>query len=808
MKQTAKRNKTSPPLKRRRINGKAIKAKRVRDTDVQMSGVVELMAGEGKSKEPSLYLVANTGKPMDLNGFDYPVIIDMKGAYFDQGVTPIIVDHETSKRFGHTTDQIVVAHGKTGNIAGRTVKGPLIAARAIRSSQQKGARSIMADAKTKFPFQTSVGAKIQEGYILEEGDTAEVNGRTWSGPLVVSEKTRIREISITVLGADNETSAVVAAKSKEKEDDMEFSKWLEAMGLVEKDLDAKQLKLLKAKHKKEIEAAEADLEDEEEEESTVVRGKRVKAKGKKLITATRGRTIRRTREEPDDDDDDDDTEIDAEGDINLRAAEREERIEGIRDVFDRFEASGLNEIELGEGKKKQKLSLKAAKAKAIKDNWTVDRFELECRRADLPVVRGPGIHIIDNAVSNSKALEASILRYAGIPNKHRNDVQKLDLGLEAMFDAKTLDESHKRQYNIGGSINKLLALQAQAAGISVNHLTSDMDLMAAAHEAWTARFGARGARGTIQADGFSNISVTNILENVMHKAAYTSFAMVEGMWQFICARKPVNDFKVHSLYRLDPQGHFRKVPTDGQLKHVGMTDTKKTLQAETYGAMIAIDRKTQKNDDLGLVLEKARSIGTLGALRVDEAVFVLLLSNPSSFFAAGNGNLMTGGGTALSISSLQTAQQKFRDQLINGKPIAVAPSILLVGTNQEVLSNQLYNQSQMWVTTTADTPKFANNPWAGRFRPYYTGYLNNTSITDQDGLAISGQSTTQWYLFANPSAPQGAALVIGFLDGRETPYFDEAATEFSIPGGIQMRAYFDFGVAMHIPQMALKSAGA
>jgi len=398
VKHTKRPNKTSPPLKRRRINGKAIKAKRVHDTDVQMDGIVELIASEGKAKEPSLYLVANTGKPMDLNGFDYPVIIDMKGAYFDQGVTPIIVDHETSKRFGHTTDQIVVAYGKTGNIAGRTVKGPLIAARAVRSSEQKGAKSIMADAQKKFPFQTSVGAKIQEGYILEEGDTAEVNGRTWTGPMVVSEKTRIREISITVLGADNETSAVVAAKSKKKEDDMEFEAWLKNIGFDDvKAIDAKQLKLLKAKYQAEIKAAETETEDEDEE-STVVRGKRskIKAKGKKLVGATRGRTIR--SEDPDDDDDDDDDEIEAEGDLNLRAAEREARIDGIRDVFARFEDS-LSEIEVG-GKK---LSLKAAKAKAIKDNWTVDRFELECRRADLPQVRGPGIHIIDNAVSNSKA---------------------------------------------------------------------------------------------------------------------------------------------------------------------------------------------------------------------------------------------------------------------------------------------------------------------------------------------------------------------------------------------------------------------
>jgi hypothetical protein len=101
-----------------------------------------------------------------------------------------------------------------------------------------------------------------------------------------------------------------------------------------------------------------------------------------------------------------------------------------------------------------------------------------------------------------------------------------------------------------------------------------------------------------------------------------------------------------------------------------------------------------------------------------------------------------------------------------------------------------------------------NNQFVGLYRPVISPYLNNTSITDQDGKPITGQSDTQWYLFANPGAPQGSALVVGFLNGRTTPFFDEAETSFSVPGGIQMRSYYDFGVAMHVPQMSLKATGA
>lgn len=779
-----------PSCKRKKPIAGNIRSATIQASEMQLTGEVEILANEDQTKEPSFFLMANTGKPMNLEGFDDPVIIDMKGAFFDKKTTPVIIDHKTSQRFGHTTAQAVVAHGQTTTLNGRTIKGPAIAAYATRSSESDEAKGIAADARKGFPFQVSVGAKLLKGYALAEGETAEVNGKTWEGPLIVSSRTRIRENSITVLGADNETSAVVAAKDK-KETDMEFEQWLKALGYDDsaiEAMDAKVKKNLKAKYEAEIKAADTDDDDD-----LAVKTKKTikaKAKTKKVIKAA------------DPDDDDDDADIDATDDdedtIRARRADELDRIESIGEICANF--SSVEEIEVG----KKKLTLKAFRKHAIKAGMSAELFELHCRRADLPTVSGPGLHVINATVDNTKALEASMLRYAGIPTNGHNKKNDVKFGLEAMFDSKTLEASHGRQYQINGSVNKLLALQAQAAGIGVNHLTNDQDLMAAAHTGWTRMLQNRN----IKADGFSNISVTNILENVMHKAAYSSFVMVEAIWPFLCARRPVNDFKVHSLYRLDPNGHFRKVGTSGQLKHVSMTDTKKTLQAETYGAMISIDRKTQKDDDLGMVMDKARSIGTLGALRVDEGVMVLLLSNPSSFFAAGNGNLMSGGTTALSISSLQTAQQKFRDQLINGKPIAVSPSILLVGSNQEVLANQLYNQSQMWVTTTADTPKFGNNPFAGRFTPHYTGYLNNTSITDQDGIALSGQSTTQWYLFAPPTAPQGSALVIGFVDGRETPYFDEAATEFSIPGGIQMRAYFDFALAMHISQMALKSAGA
>ena len=84
-------------------------------------------------------------------------------------------------------------------------------------------------------------------------------------------------------------------------------------------------------------------------------------------------------------------------------------------------------------------------------------------------------------------------------------------------------------------------------------------------------------------------------------------------------------------------------------------------------------------------------------------------------------------------------------------------------------------------------------------------YLNNTAIRDQDGVALSGQSSTAWYQFVNPAVR--AAIVVGFLNGQETPVIEDGETDFATLGH-QWRAYEDFGVGMEDPTAAVKNAGA
>lgn len=82
----------------------------------------------------------------------------------------------------------------------------------------------------------------------------------------------------------------------------------------------------------------------------------------------------------------------------------------------------------------------------------------------------------------------------------------------------------------------------------------------------------------------------------------------------------------------------------------------------------------------------------------------------------------------------------------------VTPKKLLVGTTNKTLARELFDETKVMVTTTADKRRFASNPHEGNFEPVISPYLNNTNITNRLGKAITGQSGTQWYLLAEDNA--------------------------------------------------------
>jgi len=153
-------------------------------------------------------MVAYTGGPMRVAGWRYPVVVDLAGMAIPSQNRPIRFGHDAASGVGHT-DQI------------RMEDGQLLAAGVV-SRDTAAAKEVVVSARNGFPWQASIATSVDEFEFVKENQHATVNGREFPGPLNVVRKSVLGEISFVDLGADGQTSAVVAAQNSTTSQHEEF----------------------------------------------------------------------------------------------------------------------------------------------------------------------------------------------------------------------------------------------------------------------------------------------------------------------------------------------------------------------------------------------------------------------------------------------------------------------------------------------------------------------------------------------------------------------------------------------------------
>lgn len=197
------------------------------------AGSVEFMpveAADGAApKSRKFAMTAYTGGAMSL-GFGAPVVIDLAGMTVTRQDLPILRQHDAERIVGHSTQVDVTA--QRIKVAG------------LISGTGEAAQEVTATAGNGFPWQASVGAAAHQTEFVEQGQTVKVNGRSFTGPLIVARKTTLREVSFVPLGADGATSATVTASHKGLF--MQFDAWVKAKGFDPASLTADQTATLRA----------------------------------------------------------------------------------------------------------------------------------------------------------------------------------------------------------------------------------------------------------------------------------------------------------------------------------------------------------------------------------------------------------------------------------------------------------------------------------------------------------------------------------------------------------------------------------
>ncbi len=405
-------------------------------------------------------------------------------------------------------------------------------------------------------------------------------------------------------------------------------------------------------------------------------------------------------------------------------------------------------------------------AKAIREGWDSTRTELEILRANRP--KAPAIHVPDQSVS-TQILEAACLIAARFED------------LEKHCEERALDLAAKR-FRGGIGLQELLLEAAWANGYTGRNFRDSRSVL---------RFAFNPG---IEA-GLSTIDIGGVLSNVANKFLLEGFFSVERTWRNITAVRNVSDFKTVTSYRLVGKDQYEIVAPGGELKHGTLGEEQYTNKADTYGLLLAIDRRDIINDDLGAITTVPRKLGRGSGLKINDVFWSVFMAN-TDFFKVGNKNFLSGADTVLSIDGLTKAEVAFMDQVDgDGKPLGMLPAILLVPTSLSAVGTQLFKSMELR-DTTASTKYPVSNPHQGKFRVEVSRYLSNASY--------AGNSAKAWYLLADPT--DLPVIEVAFLNGQESPTIETAEADFNVLG-VQMRGYHDFGVNLQDPRGGTKSKG-
>lgn len=407
---------------------------------------------------------------------------------------------------------------------------------------------------------------------------------------------------------------------------------------------------------------------------------------------------------------------------------------------------------------------------AIETNMDPTQYRVELHEAMLPA--GHTVRAMkrgNNEITND-VLKAAICQAASLSD------------LDKHFDDKTLQVARDK-FRDGIGVKQLIAIAAKDRGYTGDGYNVTLDMQ-------------RAAFGQIHGSGFSTLHLPGILSDSAYKFLLEGWEGGEQTWADISDVTSVRDFKTITQYRLGGSLQYERVGATGQIKHGELSESPYTVKADTYGKMIAITREHIVNDDLSAFSQVARELGYGANDAFNEVFWTLFLSNPGSFFGAGNANVSSGTITAATvIASIAAAESVFFAQTKpNGTPLGVVPNVILA-PNGAYRTLQAAMGSGLVVGSSGPTPNV--NVFQGEYKVVRSAYLSNTSI--------SGYSTAKWYLLV--VRPGMAVTQTAFLNGQRSPAIESASADFNTLG-IQMRGVHDFGVSMFEPRAGVQGSGA
>ena len=161
-------------------------------------------AGDGMPSQPRKFSIeAYTGAAIRQAWSAEPIVIDLAGMKFNQKI-PIVMGHDYT--MSSILGQATSVRAENGRLY---VEGEILA-------ESDLAKQVTALAEKGFAWQASVGADVMRHQKVAAGEQVTVNGQVFNGPVRIVKASKLREVSFVTLGADDATSARIAAEEAEE----------------------------------------------------------------------------------------------------------------------------------------------------------------------------------------------------------------------------------------------------------------------------------------------------------------------------------------------------------------------------------------------------------------------------------------------------------------------------------------------------------------------------------------------------------------------------------------------------------------
>lgn len=318
-------------------------------------------------------------------------------------------------------------------------------------------------------------------------------------------------------------------------------------------------------------------------------------------------------------------------------------------------------------------------------------------------------------------------------------------------------------------------------------------------------------------EAYSTSDFTNLMGDVLDRQLLANFQSLGHDWRSYCrVSRPLRDFRtVRRLALNGAEGQYEEIVEGEGVKYsTTLAEDNYTYTPTLYGLAVKFTFRAIMNDDLDAFASIPERLGRGGRRTIEYFVTDLFFdsSGPdATFFAAGNGNLLTGN-PDLAIDALGTAFETllgFTDS--DSEPILVEGVTLVYPPALHVTVNNLMNQLSVDVTTEGGVSgqTVRVNNWIVRnLNPVMNPYIP---------IICTSNGNTSWALFANPNSGRPAGEV-GFLAGYEQPaLFRKSGNAQRIAGGLEMHDFetmdihfkgvLGMGGAVMEPQSAVASNG-